>query len=144
MKCLLLLTVVLALETAERSSETLAKTPVLASACYPADAHSNSKIAELVKLTASTDADTASWRQVVSLPAVSASAIALVSDSTICAQALSAFNAAAQFDEGAAANLYLFSVGNVYLAENPHFLSGEFTQHFVFDSTFALKHVYLK
>jgi hypothetical protein len=114
------------------------------SVCYSADSYSVGQIAQLTTITGATNEAGISWREQVHLPAVPASAIALVSDSTICAHALRAFNQAAQFDEGPAPKLYLFSVGNMYVATNPNFPSGEWTQHLVFDSTLTFKAAYLK
>jgi hypothetical protein len=124
--------------------EARAPQPHLASACYGADAYSARQIAELVSITGAMDPKGVAWRQRVSLPSVPPSAITLVSDSTVCANALTALNQVAQYDDGPATRLYLISVGAMYVASNPNFPAGEWTQQFVFDSTLTYKFSYLK
>ena len=93
----------------------------------------------VISITSTTEPKGVEWRQQVSLPAVPPSAIALVSDSTVCANALTALNQVAQYHSGPATQLNLISVGAMYVASNPHFPAGEWTQQFVFDSTFTYK-----
>jgi hypothetical protein len=120
-----------------------ARTP-FATACHAADSYSAYQIAALVSITGGTDAKSVAWRQQVSLPAASPSAITLVSDSTVCAQALTALNQTADYDDGPATDLYLISVGSTFVASNPKFPDGEWTEQFVFDSTFTYKASYMK
>ncbi len=114
------------------------------SPCYASDSYSDDQIAELRTIVAGPDSTSNRWRQIVHLPAVAPSAVALVSESASCASALTTFNSATQYDNGPAVKLYLFSVGNVYVGANPHFPSGESVQHVVMDSTFAFLGNYLK
>jgi len=112
--------------------------------CYESDSYADEQIRDLRITVAGTDSVTIQWRRNVHLPAVPSTAVALVSDSVICARALTAFNRATRYDDGPATRLYLFSVGNVYVGTNPHFRSGEWVQHIVMDSTFAFLGAYLK
>jgi hypothetical protein len=77
------------------------------------------------------------------LPYVADSAIVVVSDSTVCARALSAHNAVAGYTNAelaapASSSIYVIRVGGVYVTFNPAFRSGEFVNHFVWDSSFHL------
>ena len=115
----------------------------MATACYGPDAYSAAQITSLIAIAGATSPAGAQWRDSVYLPAVSASSISLVSDSTVCARGLAAFNSAAHKDS-AADKVYLFGVGDMYVAANPHFPAGEWVEHFVFDSSFTFKAAYLK
>lgn len=117
---------------------------VIDTACYGADAYSNGEITYLTARDTATTSEAAEWRQAMHLPAVAPSQIGLASDSTVCSRALSAFNAATQYPTGPATNLYLVAVGNAYVASNPHFPSGEWTQRIVLDSAFNVLASYLK
>ncbi|HEX4681598.1 MAG TPA: hypothetical protein VH277_02750 [Gemmatimonadaceae bacterium] len=117
--------------------------PSTTPACYAPDSYTAGQIAQLVSITAATDPKIVAWRKAVGLPAVPASAIALVSDSTTCARGLRALNRTAGYHGVPAARLYLIRVGPMYVASNPNFPGGEWTQQFVFDSTFKYKFSYL-
>ena len=119
-------------------------TRILDNPCYAADSYSAGQLSQLQTMVTAVDSASAQWRRNVHLPAVAASAVALVADSTTCASALTPFNNATQYDEGPATKLYLFSVGSVYVGVNPNFQSGEWVQHIVMDSTFAVLGAYLK
>ena len=112
--------------------------------CYASDSYADGQIAHLRAKVTGTDSATILWRQNVHLPAVAPSAVNLVADSATCANALSTFNASTQYADGPATKLYLFSVGNVYVGANPHFMSGEWVQHIVMDSAFMFLGSYLK
>lgn len=142
MRIVLILFSAFGIATMSRASDALADQPALASACRGADNYSARQIAKLVSITGAADSVSVAWRKEVALPAASPSAINLVTDSTVCAQALTALNQVAQYHDGPATDLYLISVGGMYVASNPDFPIGEWTQQFVFDSTFAYKMSY--
>lgn len=143
MKSILILAAVFSIATIG-SSPAAGAPRKFASACYGASSYSALQISALVSITGTTDTKGVAWRESVGLPAATPSNIALVSDSAVCAQALTALNQTAQYDGGPATGLYLISVGSSYVASNPNFPLGEWTQQFVFDSSFTYKSSYLK
>lgn len=144
MKAILSITAISVVGAAAFLTSPVKASSVIDTACYGADAYSNAEITYLTTRDTATTAAAVEWRQSMHLPAVAPSQIVLVSDSIVCSRALSAFNAATQYPSGPATNLYLIGVGNVYVASNPHFPSGEWTQRIVLDSVFNVLASYLK
>ena len=116
----------------------------MTTACSPADTYSAHHISYLKGIVTSTETKAVQWRTMVHLPAVADSAVVLVSDSTTCAQGLTAYNNLPGFSDGPATSLYLIRVGPSFVASNPLFPSGEYVAQIVFDSTFTYKATYLK
>lgn len=144
MKGSLSITVISVVAAVALLTQPIKPSSVIDTACYGADAYSNGEITFLTAKDTATTSEALEWRQSMHLPTVTPSQIVLVSDSIVCSRALSAFNAATQYPTGPATNLYLIGVGNVYVASNPHFQSGEWTQRIVFDSAFSVLASYLK
>ena len=73
------------------------------------------------------------------VPAVSDTAIAVVSDSTKCAAALTVYNAHVRIGVPIATDIYLLRVGPVFtVASNPNDgIDRDFTDQIVLDSTLA-------
>ena len=118
--------------------------PMSSTACFAPDSYSSAELAWLKTIDSSTNPVDSAWRAQILLPVVGDTAIVVVSDSTLCAEGLTAHNAAAQYADSELTDtlsqrVYLFRVGTIYVAANPHFTTGEWVMHYMFDSTFALK-----
>jgi len=116
---------------------------VSGTACRAADTTTSVEITGLKRAMHSTNDVDSNFVNNVHLPYVTDSAIVVVSDSTVCARALSAHNAVAGYSSAeladrASSSIYVIRVGTVYVTFNPAFRSGEFVNHFVWNSSFHL------
>lgn len=120
-------------------SEPVATTEQSAS-CRGPDERSELVVWLLQQAAAETDSDlVADWAGMGFLP-VGADDIALVTESTVCAAVVKAYNGAADLNppkDPPVGSLYVIRVGPRYDASDPAVRVGEFVIHRVFDTTFT-------
>lgn len=115
--------------------------------CLGPDAVSDAELSYLQGFVRATDSSTVAFRSLVHVPSVADTAVHLVTDDSVCAHVVSRWAA----DESAAgvqppfvAQLYVFSVGSVYVATQPLQANSHYQQYLVVDSSFATLAPYLR
>jgi hypothetical protein len=88
----------------------------------------------------------ATWRASTKVPQLTDTVtnVIAISDSALCATALTAFNTTAELTDSAATEIQLLRVDTVYVASHPSIQSGEFVMSYVFDLTFHFLGAYLQ
>lgn len=109
----------------------------MTSVCAATDSYATGEVSSFRNIVRSSDPDTVAWRNVVHLPAAADTDVVAVSDSTTCARGLAAYNSA--LSDTTVSSVYLIRVSTSYVASNPQLRTGEYVQHFVFDSAFVLR-----
>jgi hypothetical protein len=112
-------------------------------ACRGPDSFSAAQVNHLKSLMRSADNLYVSFRQRVHLPAASGSSVQLVTDSTLCARALGAWNTPDSTNAPHLDSLYVIRVGMTYDAISPAGGGSEWNQHMVMDSSFSRVSDYL-
>ena len=110
--------------------------------CRAADAQTVNMIQYMTVLATAPAADTehVSKRQNYGIPSTTASKISLVTSGRTCSSALQAFLQAVPELSPAPTNVYVVSVGSVYVVwSSGPFAGAEFIPHVVMDSKFAVK-----
>lgn len=111
--------------------------PVLSAdpaACRGPDSYSVDAVDDLRNLMHPAVASDTAFRKRAQLPLVPDTAIALITDSATCAQAVAAYR---QIDTTAqVSSMYVIRVGPVFVASNPDAKAGEWIVNYVFDSGF--------
>jgi hypothetical protein len=134
---------VLALSGDSSGAAAAARAPI--SVGSPCRAPDGATAAHLHYLRVSSIAPTkAAWRASTNVPLVAdtATLVTVVSDSTLCAGALVAFNAIV-LPDSAATEIELLRADTVYVAGHPRVRSGEWNMAYVFGSTFQVLGSYL-
>jgi hypothetical protein len=115
-----------------------ATVPSSAAPCRGADDYTNNVRESILIVSRSNEAWADSLRARSHVPAVSDTAISVVSDSTKCAAALTVYNAHARIGVPIATDIYLLRAGPVFVASNPNDgTDRDFTDQIVLDSALA-------
>jgi hypothetical protein len=119
-----------------RGATTKPRQPQARRACFPFDARTADEIATVKELIAGTDSGSIRVRQFTHLVPVADTAVAAVSDSTICARALTAFNR--EMDGGPVSQIYLVRAGTMFVASHLPDTTSEFRAHIVMNGSFKV------
>src|SRR4051812_41801159 len=108
--------------------------PLMAqSVCGPADALSARTITDLQALVTSSDSVDRASRDSLKVAATTANNVKLVTNSSTCRSALTAFNAREQ-TPGMARQVSVYQIGKLYGVEDPTLTGGEYRAIRIFDS----------
>jgi hypothetical protein len=108
--------------------------PLMAqSVCRPADALSARTITDLQALVTSTDSIDKASRDSLKVAATTANNVKLVTNSSTCQSALTAFNTKEQ-TPGMSRLVYVYQIGKLYGVEDPTLTGGEYRAIRIFNS----------
>ena len=123
-----------------------ARTTASSGPCLPINATTLKHLHYVRAMASSSAPAAATWRASTKVPQLTDTVtnVIAISDSALCATALTAFNTTAELTDSAATEIQLLRVDTVYVASHPSIQSGEFVMSYVFDLTFHFLGAYLQ